>query len=150
MHTNLRLTPRKMQMSKRFIWFEEAIEFPDKPHYHIVGIEGRVENNKLGVFVMMFGGGDVEVEYYGKILDNKFDDLNADTLQEQFMGKVVKVRQSMGNSWLNWLQDFQKRLRQQTGKKVYYDFQQQGWFETPSEPPSAPAPVVQSEDRSGS
>ena len=64
-------------MPKRFIWYEEALEFPNKPVFHIVGIEGRVEDNKLGIYVLMFGGGDVEAEYFSKIFDSKYGDLNA-------------------------------------------------------------------------
>ena len=128
-------------MSKKFIWYEEALEFADKPHYHIVGIEGRVENNKLGIFVMMFGGGDVEVEYFSKIVDVRQDELDAEILQEQFLGKVARIKQAIGSSWLTWMQDYQKRLRQQTGQKVYYDFQQRGWFSAPSEPSLESAPA---------
>ena len=126
-------------MPKRFIWYEEALEFPNKPVFHIVGIEGRVEDNKLGIYVLMFGGGDVEAEYFSKIIDTKYGDLNAEAIQEQFLGKIARIKQAIGSDWLIWLQDFQKRLRQQTGKKVYYDFQLNGWYAAPSEPSEQPS-----------
>lgn len=125
----------------KMIWYDEAIEFPDKPPYHIVGIEGSVENNKLSINVVMYGGGDIQVEYYSKIIDIPQDNLENDKLQEQYAGKIARIKESMGSSWVNWMQDFQRRVRLQSGEKAYYDFQARGWFYAPSGPPSGTQPA---------
>ena len=128
-------------MIVRTIWLDEAYEeFDDKPDNTIIGIEGRLQLNHIGVWVKMFGANDVEVEYWGKDIGSKIDPdtVNRDDIYESYSHKIVAVKKMIGKDYQKWLQDFQRRLREQEGKNIYYDHQDHQWYEVPSDQPLNP------------
>ena len=125
------------------VWFDRAENFSDQPENFIVGLEGRFDSTsrKVSLHLMMFGGGDVEIELWSKSAGSSMqaeDDIDPNDIYGKYSGKVAASIEELPKSFPDLLALFQKKLTEQAGHPVYFDLTERKWFASASDLPEAP------------
>ena len=129
------------------IWLERAEQWKDQPSSFIVGFQGRFDEDTrtLSLWLQMFGGperGDVEVQLWEKKVGDALneEDITGEDIYNKYKGKISKIVEGLPKDFPALVHYFQKKLTEQSGHPVYFDYQAGRWFANSSDLPEDQQP----------
>jgi hypothetical protein len=114
------------------LWYEAAHHFHNQPKNCIVGVEGSFDQDSRTAYikVKMFGAGDVECTYWSKTMSAPLshDDFTSEDIYNKFSGKIAQIINKIPEDFWIWLKDYRRRLSEQEGREIHFDYENFQWF----------------------